>query len=395
MTDITTYRLQAPTGSRSGYGERSREILRALNRIGGRVQLDPYRWAGLQVDDPPQATVLGPDRPSPDVHVFVGLARQMQTAPGAFNVLVTAGTEVDRVRPDDIQGANTADLVIVPSIHSKRVLESTGYRVNGQLLRVETRVVVLPEFPEWEESPPETEISRSIGDRLGDRRAFLCVGQWLDTRPAVGRKGISQTLDLFNEAHRVLDDPPALVLKTDLGSLSRDERRRCRETAAELSGDCEVVLVQGELTSDEMQSLYAADWAQGLVSLTKGEGFGRPVLEAGLHGLPVVCPGYTGLLDHTDADLQVLIGGRAVDVPTELIGYTDSYPSGSQWMQPDTQFALQAVAAVHNKNEKYQRLAKEHMKALRERFRGDALVEKLRSELENGIQPRQQPQGEG
>lgn len=368
---LTSVRVQAPTASRSGYGERSREILEMVQARARRVVHRPYAWNGRTITDPPSPT----EDQDVDVHVFVGIPEDMQAREGAFNVLVTAGTEVDRVSPQAIAGANDADLVVVPSAYAKRVMTGTAYQYKGVSHRVHTPVRVVPECPSW--GACDSALSSEIDAELGGKPAFMCVAQWLDTRPSVGRKGVSQVVEVFRTLHHTLDAPPVLVLKTDVGTLSRSDRARCERAVDRLSGDADVILVQGDLTEAEMHSLYTAEWARGFVSLSKGEGFGRPVLEAGLHGLPVVCPGHTGMLDHTDDALQVLVGAEAVDVPTDLVAYTDSYPPGSRWMYPDTRFAVQAVAAVHSNQRKYQERAEEHMHVLRDTFAFDAVSETL------------------
>jgi len=55
-----------------------------------------------------------------------------------------------------------------------------------------------------------------------------------------------------------------------------------------------VYLVHGELTDDEMNSLYNHTKVKAMVSFTKAEGFGRPLLEFSTTGKPIIAPHYSG-----------------------------------------------------------------------------------------------------
>ena len=55
--------------------------------------------------------------------------------------------------------------------------------------------------------------------------------------------------------------------------------------------------MHGDLTDEEMHSLYKHKSVHALVSLTHGEGFGLPLFEAAYSGLPVVATDWSGHLD--------------------------------------------------------------------------------------------------
>ena len=58
-----------------------------------------------------------------------------------------------------------------------------------------------------------------------------------------------------------------------------------------------VYLLHGALSDDEMNKLYNHPKVKCFVSLTHGEGFGRPLLEATMTGLPVVASAWSGHVD--------------------------------------------------------------------------------------------------
>ena len=70
-----------------------------------------------------------------------------------------------------------------------------------------------------------------------------------------------------------------------------------------------VYLLHGSLSTEEMNRLYNHPKVKSLVSLTHGEGFGRPLLEASMTGLTVIASAWSGQLDFCLSQRR-LVGGR-------------------------------------------------------------------------------------
>jgi hypothetical protein len=60
---------------------------------------------------------------------------------------------------------------------------------------------------------------------------------------------------------------------------------------------CKIYLLHGDMTDEEMHSLYAHPKIKALLALTHGEGFGLPLFECCYTGVPVICAGWSGQLD--------------------------------------------------------------------------------------------------
>jgi len=56
-------------------------------------------------------------------------------------------------------------------------------------------------------------------------------------------------------------------------------------------------LLHGDMTDEEVAALYRHEQIKALVALTRGEGYGLPILEAAASGLPVIATGWSGHLD--------------------------------------------------------------------------------------------------
>lgn len=60
---------------------------------------------------------------------------------------------------------------------------------------------------------------------------------------------------------------------------------------------CKVHLVHGNMTDEEVHSLYVDPKVKAYITATHGEGFGLPIFEAAYSGLPVVAPAWSGHVD--------------------------------------------------------------------------------------------------
>jgi glycosyltransferase involved in cell wall biosynthesis len=67
---------------------------------------------------------------------------------------------------------------------------------------------------------------------------------------------------------------------------------------------CKVYLLHGDMTEDEMHSLYQHSKIKAMISLSHGEGFGLPLFEAAYSGLPVIAPDFSGQVDFLNAPVQ-------------------------------------------------------------------------------------------
>jgi glycosyltransferase involved in cell wall biosynthesis len=79
-----------------------------------------------------------------------------------------------------------------------------------------------------------------------------------------------------------------------------------------------------------MNELYNHPKVKSMVSLTKGEGFGRPLLEFSLTGKPVITTGWSGHIDFLKPEFTPLMSGELKKVhPSAQI--KDVLIEDSQW----------------------------------------------------------------
>lgn len=170
-------------------------------------------------------------------------------------------------------------------------------------------------------------------DGVGDLRstAFLHVSS------AFPRKGVDLLLRAYFETFTNADDV-SLLLKT-FPNPHNDVATILSELRAEHIDAPHVCWLDQDLEREELDGLYGL--ATCYVHPARGEGFGLPVAEAMLAGLPVISVAATGLADFVSASTAAVIGHTVEPARTHL-----SVP-GSEWVEPslaDLRRELDAVA---------------------------------------------------
>ena len=91
-------------------------------------------------------------------------------------------------------------------------------------------------------------------------------------------------------------------------------------------------LVHGNLTNTEVAELYRNPKIKGLVTATRGEGYGLPILEAAASDLPVIATNWSGHLDFMQYGKFVALDYDLVTIPGEMAD-NQIFMQGSKWAQ--------------------------------------------------------------
>lgn len=206
------------------------------------------------------------------------------------NVGITASVETDRCNPEWVTACNAMHSVIVPSQHTKNNLTNTG--------NVTKKIHVIPES--YTEAIDQIEVSQL--PKFDTSFNFLIFGQLTGNNPLCDRKNIFFTIKWLCETFK--DDPDVgIVIKTNTGKNSLIDRNLVISVLKQLLSEVrkgvgpKVYLLHGDMSDKDVASLYKHEQIKALVSLTRGEGFGLPILEAAASGLPVIATGWSGHLD--------------------------------------------------------------------------------------------------
>jgi len=338
--------FRGPVKTRSGYGAHSRDLLQALYEMDlFDIKIDSCNWGvtpltALESDNPfhkwIETNIITQLSKTPDIYVQVTVPNEFQRM-GKINIGITAGIETTVAPKDWIDGCNRMDLIIVTSKFSKDVLLSTVYNETenntGKLIKqykIEKPIEVLFEGVDTTIFNNEY---KGIDIDIKEDFGYLFVGHWLKGDLGQDRKDVGMMIKCFMESFKDDEDKPALILKTSSSTFSIKERENMRMKIEQITKGYEnppsVYLLFGELTNSEMNELYNHPKIKSMISITKGEGFGRPLLEFTMTGKPIIASNWSGHKDFLPMDKAVMIGGSLTDVHDSAI---DNFIiKGSKW----------------------------------------------------------------
>jgi hypothetical protein len=380
--------FQGPVFTRSGYGDHSRDLLKSLKTMDRYdIKIVPMRWGNTPQNQLDPSTEFGrwmmervitQITQKPDVFMQVSVANEFQ-AVGHYNIGVTAGVETTIVPKDFIDGVNRMDLTLVPSKFTKDVLVGTVYqhkdKNSGNVIgefKVTKPVEVLFEGVDVEIFLNPTKDVDVLSEVKTDFN-FLTVGHWLKGNLGQDRKDIGMVIKTFATVFQNLpkEKQPGLIVKTSSAGFSVMDRESMRERIEDLTksfGDkCPpVYLIHGDLSENEMASLYHHPKVKAMVSFTKGEGYGRPLAEFTLSGKPILVSGWSGHVDFLPTEHSVLLEGTLTQVDESA---ADTFIlKEAQWFSVNYSNAASLMYDVFNNYKVYTEKSKGLVKNTLNRF---------------------------
>jgi hypothetical protein len=288
------------------------------------------------------------------------------------------------------------DLVLVSSEHAKKVFEDSKFNIQdnktGQItgtVELKTKVEVLFEGVDVSKYGPLAWPTKLQLDEIDEMFCYLAVGHWLPGDLGEDRKNIGYTIKAFLETfkNKPKGKRPALLLKVQAGSgtsiMDReavlDKIDAIRKT---VKGDLpNIYLVHGEMTDAEVNELYNHGKVKAMISLTKGEGFGRPLLEFSLVNKPIIASAWSGHVDFLDQEFCCLVGGELKNVhPSAQV--QNMILAESMWFSPNINDAITHLKNVYEKYSKYEELAKRQSHISKTKFSFDEMKNLLASYLD-------------
>ena len=392
----------APVSSRSGYGDHARDLVRSfIKHDKYEIQIQDVPWGecprnalDIEKDFEIFTRIMKTNQVDrqPDVYVDIRIPNEFQTY-GKVNIGITAGIETTTVSNAWIEGCNKMDLIIVPSEHSKSGFVNALYEKMQQMpdgqqqkigeLKLEKPMEVLFEGADDNIYTPIKNASLDLVDDIKEDFCFLHVGQWTQGGYGEDRKDIAKLVKVFYESFANKKEKPALILKSNGATYSIIDREQClgkiNEIKSKFPSDWSlpnVYLLHGSLSEEEMNKLYNHPKVKASVSLTHGEGFGRPLLESTMVGLPVIASAWSGHLDFLSQEDSLLLGGELKQVPNSMV-WKDIIVPESQWFNVNEQQAYKAMNYSFKEYNEVKKKALNLMKVNRDKFTLDKMTEKL------------------
>lgn len=390
---------RGPVETRSGYGAHARDILYALREIDKfTILIDSCPWGttpmtaleeGNEFHSWIKTNIITQLDGMPDVYMQVTVPNEFRRY-GKYNIGITAGIETTVAPKEWIDGCNLMDLIITTSTFSRDVLLSTMYNENeklsGKLIKqhkIEKPVKVL--FEGVDTKIYNNHIDDEFKLDIKEDFAFLFVGHWLKGDMGQDRKDVGMLIKTFAETFKGKENKPALVLKTSSALFSIKERETYIQRIIDITNnisDCpSIYLLFGELLDTEMNKLYNHTKIKAMVSITKGEGFGRPLLEFSMTGKPIVASNWSGHKDFLPIDKAILIGGALTDVHDSAI---DNFIiKGSKWFTANYEEFSQVLTLLHKDYDTFLTRSKKLQEENMEKFS----MQKMTSVLDEIMQP--------
>ena len=400
--------ISCPIDTYSGYGSRARDFVKATveaKKDEWDVWVMPQRWGetpwGYIQDhkeewgwlEPKMLPFQQPLNQKPDVWMQITIPNEFQPI-GNYNIGVTAGIETTLCHPSWIDGINRMDLTLVSSVHAKKVFEATQAEErhpDGQIVRkiqIQKPVEVLFEgvdlntyFEINNDDLPETDLITSL-DNIDENFAFLFVGHWLQGEFGQDRKNVGQTIKIFLETFKNKHNAPALVLKTAVHNGSIMDRTDVLNKINAIKNTVKakklpnIYLIHGELEEEDMNHLYNHPKVKAMVNFTKGEGFGRPLLEFSVFKKPIIASGWSGHVDFLNREFVSLIEGRLQPIHQSAV-VENILIKESSWFEIDPVSASQKMVDVWTNYKKYEVGSKRQSHFVKSTFSFEKMVEKV------------------
>lgn len=402
----------APIECRAGYGERARDIARAiLSSDKYDLKIWSINWGntpftGLDPNDPADQKIRNcilktPDLPKqPDIHIHISVPNEFHPL-GRFNIGITAGIETDHVDSSWLEGANKMDLILVSSEHAKSGFVNTAYErkdqqgniVPNQTLRLQKPIQVLFEGADTSvfkklDKKSEDAISNYLDTEIKEEHSFLFCGHWLQGDLGQDRKDVGMLIKTFFETFKNKKKRPGLILKTSGANNSIIDRKIILDKIESIRKTCgdnkdlpNVYLLHGDLTRNEMNSLYNHPKVLAHISFTKGEGFGRPLLECTFSTKPVLVPKHSGYVDFLDHAIWLPYKITPIHPSAQWQGVLNA---GTQWATIDYVAAGEFMKDVFENFKIYSDLGKRQAFVSKTKFTLDIMKDNLLQIL-NGI----------
>ncbi len=367
--------LRAPLLTNSGYGVHSRQIFEWLdskNNIDLSVECLNWGRTSWLLDEKTDNGLVGKimrkskqKQPPYDVTIQVQLPDEWDNSLGKKNIGISAFVETDKCNPAWVENCNKMDHIIVPSTFTKNVIKNTGI--------TKTKISVVPEwfnhdiimldndFVKIEPSVEELKFSSSFN--------FLVISQLTALEPENDRKNLYNCIKWLCETFEGNPDV-GIVLKTNMGKGTTIDRQLSIEAVSNIIRASrkgkypKINLVHGTMTSKEIASLYHKDSINCYVSATRGEGYGLPIIDAAVVGMPIVATGWSGHLEFLDEDLFYAVDYNLEKIKPSRIDNRVFF-EGFRWANPKRESFIKQVLRVYRNYEE----AKEKSEKLKNKVR--------------------------
>ena len=399
-----TFVISCPIDTYSGYGARSRDIVKAIIELDKYdVKVLPQRWGNTPfgfIKDNPEWEFLAkhllqsPQLPSqPEIWMQITVPNEFQPI-GKYNIGCTAGIETTIAPAEWVEGCGRMNLILGSSEHTIKVLKDSKFEKRDQQTNQTVGIIEWKGDSEVIFEGADTETYKPVKStfdlsNVKEEFAYLFVGHWMQGQLGEDRKNVGLLVKAFYETFKNKAKKPALILKTStVGSsyMDRDElikRIQAIKATVKSNNLPNVYLLHGEFTDVEMNEIYNHSKVKAMINLTKGEGFGRPLLEFSLTNKPIITTNWSGHTDYLNPEFTTLLQGNLTKVHPSAAN--NMLLAEAEWFSVDTGHVGHYLKDVFENYKGYAENAKRQGFQSRSKFSFDAMKEKLGKLFEDKI----------
>jgi FkbM family methyltransferase len=334
-------KVVGPYKGGSGYDRHTREFVREFVRRGVRVELNDL--PGWSTPLPEHAHSIFDRLAAPvgaETVLHFTMPHHAKPEPGRRNVNYTM-FEAERIPAPWVESAQAHDLIALPTEAALRAWADSG--VPEEKLRV-CPLGVGGEF--FSEPAEPGDFAAPDGRPVASFRSrFLHIAE---LRRRKNHLGLLRAW--MNATHR--DDDAVLILKVSvfqqrvLSQFQEDVLEMQRRSGRSLLDAAPVVVLADHLADDMIRSLYAS--ASHYVSLSHGEGWDLPMMEAAVSGLALIAPAHSAYLTYLREEEAYLIPASLG--PARFDGKLTPEDAmlfhGLRWWHPDEDAAADVIRSI-------------------------------------------------
>ena len=407
--------ISCPIDTYSGYGARSRDVVKAIIEMDKYdVKIMPQRWGATPwgfIEDHEEWEFLNnylwqpePNQqyPKPDIWMQITIPNEFMPQ-GHYNIGMTAGIESTVAPMDWVQGCSRMNMILGSSKHSIDILKaSTFEKRDERTQQVIEKIAFNPNtktdvlFEGFNEDTYKKTNEILDLPEIRESFCFLFVGHWMQGAFGHDRKNVGLLIKSFLETFKNKQKQPALILKVSQGSVSYVDRdnilKKINEIKTTVKGKLpKIYVVHGDLLDEEMNELYNHPKVKCMISITKGEGFGRPLLEFTQTKKPIIASGWSGHIDFLKPDMSTLLPGTLGDIHPSV--RNDWFVEGAKWFDVDTMVLGNVLKDVYKNYKNYTHKAKQQGNFTKENFTYTKMKEKFSTILDENVveAPKQVP----
>jgi hypothetical protein len=334
------WRITGPFRGITGYDKVVRSVVPRLRSRGIAVDLRELgNWTATHLGEALPRDLLRPERRRfPDLHLHFCLPTQVIPSPRCRNINYSM-FEATRIPATWAQAARRHDLILVPTESSRQSWLAGGVPAE--------KVRLCPQGADCEVfSPlaPPLSLRTPEGRPVADfRHRFLNVAE------AIDRKNLLGLLRVWLTTTTARDDAILLLKAGFYNAQNRmgfeEGRQRLEaETGRKFNAAAPVLVLKEQLAEAEMPRLYAS--ATHYWSMSRGEGFDLPMIEAAATDLRLIAPWHTAYRHYLSPEIAFLIPAREVEVSIPNDPPLAGLFRGLNWWEPDEAAAAATLRGI-------------------------------------------------